>query len=318
MGISNSTNFNQTRDQIITDALTSIGVLRPGGTAQTSDINFCSNWLNKIVKSWEGQGIHLWKEAEGTLFLLPNISTYTIGTGSGNIAGTNTVETYTSAAASGATLTVNSTVGMTVGDQIGVELDNGTRQWTTIQSITSTTVLVLTTPVSSAASSGVTVCSYTNECEKPMHISSARLRISDSAAGVDRPVYIKGIDEFEQIPSKTTTGKANQMLYRPLLTTGTIQLWPVPDTVSDRLEFSYVEMIDDFDASSDNSDLPTEWLDCLTLTLMHKIAKAYGKDKDIRAELKAEAAEAIVNMQLWDTSQGSYRVVPNYRDDDIS
>lgn len=312
MSTSGSTNFNQTRNEIVTDALTGLGVLRPGGTATTNDINYCSNWLNKIVKSWEGQGIHMWKEAEGTLFLLTNVNTYTIA-GTGNVAGIDVVETTLTAAASTTSLTVTSTTGMTAADQIGIELDDGTRQWTTIVSVDSSTGLTITASVSSAASSGNTIFTYTTAVSKPMHISSARFRNTD---GTDRMVFLKGRDEFMQIPNKTTTGKINQAFYTPGLTSGTIYVWPTPDAVSDRLKFSYVKLIEDFDAAGDNPDFPTEWLLTLTKSLMYCIARTYGKTNQDIMQLKQEADQSLIEMQLWDAGQGSLRVVPNYRDDD--
>ena len=54
-----STSFSQTRDQISTDALMLLGIYGSEDTPNTNDLNICSNLLNKMLKGWEGQGIHL-------------------------------------------------------------------------------------------------------------------------------------------------------------------------------------------------------------------------------------------------------------------
>ncbi len=312
MASSGSYDFTQTRDQIITDALTALGVVRPGGTVGTNDLNYCSNQLNKIIKAWEGQGIHMWKETEGTVFLRTGVNTYTLSSSSTDQAGDNVVETYLTAAASGTTLTVTSTTGMTAADNIGIELDDGTRQWTTIVSVDSTTSLTLTASISSAAASGNTVFTYTTHITLPLYISSARFRDSN---GTDRPIFIRGRDEFMQIPDKTNTGKMNQIFYAPGISSGLLYVWPTPDTVDDRLKISYMKQIEDFDSGSNTADFPTEWLDCITLNLMHRVAKTYSKDEKDRQQIKEDAAEALMQMQLWDTDSGSSRIVPNYRDE---
>ncbi len=315
MATSGSTNFTQTRNEIIADALTTLGVYRPGATVATVDYNFCSNWLNKIVKEWEAQGIHIWAEKEGTLFLREDVNTYTLSSSSTDNAGDDTVETTLSAAASSSatTLTLTATTGMTAADVIGIELDDGTRQWTTIVSVDSSTALTITTGLTSAASSGNTVFTYTTHASKPLHISSARFRNSD---GNDRIITIKGRDDFMAISTKTTSGKINTLMYAPGLTSTTVYVWPTPDSTADRLKYSYVRMLEDFDASSDNPDFPTEWLSALTLTLMWRVSRTYGKDRQAIQELKADAIEALIEMQLWDSGSGSTTVAPAYRDDE--
>ena len=57
---------------------------------------------------------------------------------------------------------------------------------------------------------------------------------------------------------------------------GTIFLWPRPDTVSDTLKISCVLPLQDFDASGNNADLPTEWLDTIVWNLAKRLIPSYG------------------------------------------
>lgn len=311
MTTSNSTDFNQTRDQIISDALIGLGVYRPGATISTVDYNYCSNILNKLVKAWQGQGIHMWKATEGTLFLVNGQNKYTLSSTSTDLAGDNVVETTLTADGSGTSLTVTSTSGMITGDTIVICLDDNTLQSTTI-TVNSSTSLTLGTTLTSACSSGARVATYTTHATRPTHISSARFNNSD---GTDRMIYLRGRDEFMLIPNKEITGKVNQAFYSPNISDGTLYVWPTPDSVTERIKYSYIKMIQDFDASADNPDFPTEWLDCLTLNLMYRVAKPYGRDADDRQQLKADADESLLNMQLWDGGQGSTRICQTYRDE---
>jgi len=317
MATSSSTNYNQTRNEIISDALALLGVIGiANGTMETptaGDITFCSGILNKMVKAWQAQGIHLWKEREGTVFLREDVNTYTLSSSSTDKAGIDAVETTLSAAAtSGAsTITVTSSTGMSVSDNIGIELDDGTRQWTTISSISTTTITLATTLTDDAAS-GNTVFTYTTAVGRPLNITGARFRNAD---GTDRPVTLMGRTEFMQIPNKTTTGKTNSIFYSPQLSNGKLYVWPTPDDVADRLKISYIASIEDFDSSTDDPDFPAEWLEALTYNLAVRIAPSYGKRLSKNdPEIIAVAADALLRMQLWDSEQASIQIVPNSHD----
>lgn len=313
MAISGSNNFNQTRDEIIADALITLGVYRPGATIRAADLNICSNLLNKMVKAWDAKGIHMWSEIEGTLFLTSGINKYTISPTATNISGDNVTETYLTAAASGTSLTVNSILGISANDNIGIVLDNNTIQWTTVSGTPTGSTVALVGSLSSAASSGNNIFAFTNRSQKPINVSTCRFTNSD---GTDRPVYMRGRDEFMSIPSKNTSGKINQVFYTAGITDGTMYVWPTPDSCSDRLRFSYSRMLDDFDTGTDNPDFPSEWLETITLNLAVRAARVYGKNIKEIADIIQEAQTSLIDMQMWDINNGSIRITPSYRDDD--
>jgi len=313
MAVSSSDNFNLTRNEIIADVLVTLGVYRPGATVSTADYNICSNMLNKLVKSWDAQGIHMWSQVEGTLFLTDGQNKYTLSSSASDRSGNDVVETTLTAAASTTSLTVTSTTGMTAADNIGIVLDDNTLHWTTIVSVDSSTGLTITAAPASSGASGNGVFTYTTHASKPINISSVRLRDSN---GTDRPVYLRGRDEFMSIPSKSNEGKTNQVHYTAGRDTGTIYLWPTPDSVSDRLKYTYTRMIYDLDSGSDNADFPSEWLDCIHANLAYKVAGIYGKSAQERAVLRQDAKETLIEMQLLDVDAGSVRIVPSYRDDE--
>lgn len=78
MATSGSIDYNQTRNEIISDSLQLLGVIGSGETANANDITLCSSFLNKMVKAWQAQGIHLWKETTATVTLVADTYSYTI------------------------------------------------------------------------------------------------------------------------------------------------------------------------------------------------------------------------------------------------
>jgi hypothetical protein len=62
MATSGSIDFAVTRDNIIEDALSEIGIFREGAditsSEYTSTVTYAARVLNRMVKSWMGQGFH--------------------------------------------------------------------------------------------------------------------------------------------------------------------------------------------------------------------------------------------------------------------
>jgi len=76
--ISGDTSFNQTALQLVTDSLQLLGVVGSNETPNSGDLSFCYNILNKMIKAWQAQGIHLFTEAEATLPLTSNVGIYAL------------------------------------------------------------------------------------------------------------------------------------------------------------------------------------------------------------------------------------------------
>lgn len=310
MTTSNSTNFSQTRNEIIADSLVLLGVYSPGDTIDTKDYTFCSNILNKMVKSWESQGIHLWTGQEGAIFLKANQHFYSLKNTSVDISGDDPIFTHITSSSTGTSLTVDSTTGMTAADNIGIVLDDNTIQWTTIVTINSTTVITINTALTDTASIDNNVFVFTNRIDRPLHITSVRYRDS---GGTERIIKIRGRDEYMAIPNKDAEGPANQGFFSPKVADALFYTWPVCDDVNDCLTISYTRRIQDFDASTDTPDLPQEWLEPITYNLSLRIAPAYGiSTQKLNPDISVIALNSLMEMQLWDAEEGSTRIIPNY------
>jgi len=86
MSTSGLYNFTVTRDEIITDALATCGVIDAGETITTSDKTRCTFVLNMILKSLPIETWLLWCYTDVAVTLVSGTSTYTIGP-SGTVVG---------------------------------------------------------------------------------------------------------------------------------------------------------------------------------------------------------------------------------------
>ncbi len=311
MATSNSVNFNETRDQIIQDALELLNVVDAGGIIQSTDTDRGIRSLNQLMKAWQAEGIKLWNKKQAAIFLQKSQASYILGaTDHAALVSDYQTTTTTAAAVLGAsTIDVTSATGMAISDNIGIELDDGTRQWTTITNISSLT-LTLNTTLTAAAASGVTVITYTTKLNRPLQITSAR--VLDLDANSERITDMISYADYFDIPNKVATGTPNQVMYdRSMITTGTAYVWPIPDGVTNILRISISELIEDFDASTDDPDVPQEWLLALSYNLAVYMAPFYGKYTELPA-IKALADELKHNVLWYDNEISALSFEPDF------
>jgi len=313
MTTSNSTDFTQTRDQIIADALSLLGRLGEGETPTTNALSFCSNILNKLIKQWETQ-LHLWTTSEGTVFCNPGQNTYRLSpTGDYACDDTTLVTNQITTASSGSSCVVTSTTGINVGDTIGIELDTGTRFWTTVASVPNSTTVNLVGSMTGTASVNNTVFSYTSNIGRPIDIRSARRRIGIFDSESDNEIRMTGRSDFMGIVNKNTPGFPNRGFYTAQRDQGILYVWPTPDDCTTRIQISYARSIQDFDTGTDTPDLPQEWLFALTYNLARAAAPAYGINltKSDPNDIINLAVSSLEELKAWDAENSNIYIVPD-------
>jgi hypothetical protein len=314
LATSNSINYSQNRNELISDALQLLGVIGAGESASANDITFCSAILNKMVKAWEAQGIHLWKESEAIIAVIPGKNKYTLAASNGDIIGDNPVETTLTASASGATLTLSDTTGMTAADNIVITLDDDTHHSTTIVSVDTPTQVTITSAVASVASSGNCVFTYTAAAGRPLNVNNCRYKYNN---GIERAMLKMGRSEFMALPNKSMSAPCTAFYYTPQLSNGYLYVYPTPSEPNDTLHISYQKSIQDFDGAADDPDFPQEWLEAITYNLAARVAPAYGLTlSKVNPDILGIAQSSLANAELWDTEEGSVRIVPNNRFDE--
>lgn len=312
VAVPSTINFVETRDELIEDALRLAGVLDIERTPSASVSASADRTLDSYLKHLMSRGLQLWRATEGVLFLNQDDESYDVGSdGDEACRVSDLVATaLNGAAASSATsLTVDSTSGMAVSDRIGVELTAGTRYWTTIATIPTSTTLTLTAGLSGAASDDATVYTYTTKIERPVRILSMRRRDSD---GIEVPVTLIGREEYFEQSNKASDGKIVMAHYSPQLENGILYVWPTADDVTDQIRFTFERVIEDVDSGTDEFDFPVEWLEALKYGLALRLAHKYGKLDRIQY-LKPEAEQKERELLNFDVEGTSVFISPDYR-----
>jgi hypothetical protein len=312
MATSSSYNYTDDRDTVIKDAMALIGAIGASDSPDQADIDLCSRILNRMLKAWDNQGLHIWTTREATLFLNKDVNKYTIGSAGSAHATESYVSTELAVAlaASGTAVTVDSTTGMTANDNILIVQDDNSFFATTIASVDSGTTLTLTAGVDSAAAIDSEVYTYTTKIQRPLRIGSGRTQTLDSSSEVPMQTLTR-LDYFN-LPSKTTSGFPNHYYYDAQREdTGDLYVWSQPDT-SIIMNFTYNRKIQDVDAATDNFDVPSEWLEALTYNLAYRIAPAFGmaQGEDYQ-HVRAMAKEFLFDAWSYDTDIGSVTLQPD-------
>jgi hypothetical protein len=287
MTTSSSYDFSLNARQIIAEALELIGELPAGENPKPEDEVTCLRTLNQMIKAWQAEEIYLWKYVEAALFLEYNGYSYDIGPSGDNITSSWVKTEIAVAADSGdLTITVDSDDGISDGDYIGIELDDGTLQWTTVNGVPAADVVTITAALTDDVAIDNHVYTYTTKLQRPLGITEARIR---NASGYERPILIKSRDEYLRLPNKESTGSANQVYYDNKLTNGKLFVWPACGDVKEYIKFTAKIPIEDFDSATNDPDFPQEWLMALSWNLATLIAPKFGKSLEDKFDLRAIA-----------------------------
>lgn len=313
MSSSGSYDFVLTRDNIIKMAYQHIGLLGEGESLNSSQQTEGALLLNSIVKLRAADGMPLWALKRGTL--LPTTGVSSVATNS-HVVTTYDSTYLASAASSGAgTITVNAIGNIANGDQIGVELDSGDMQWTTVNGAPAGAVITLTATLTGDAAANNRVYAYTasaDRVQRPLRIVEANLlHVSDDTSHTLEQIA-RG--DYYALGSRASEGIPNQLYYEPSLGTntadpataaswyGTLYFYPRFNSGEYVIEFTYHRPFQDFDAAGDHPDFPQEFYLPLMLELAAILGPKAGVPIEERRALFAEA-------QLY-REEALYTVVP--------
>lgn len=310
MATSGSYDFSMNRNTVITAAWRLLGFRDPT-TPTPDEITHISRNLNMMLKSWQNQDVGLWLTR--TLYLIPahETASYSMSSAGAN-ATTSLVETEIKTAGSSGdtTITVDSITGILNNDFIGIQLDDGTRQWTTVSGAPSGYVVTLAAALTDDVAVDNTIKVYTTKAQRPLRIIEARWRNAD---GNDTPLTIGNRDDYNTISDKTTISTPNMVFYDPQLTTGVLYVWPKPETVDGLIIMTVVYPIQDMDAATDDLEIPVQWLEAVIYNLAVRLAPQWPEQVSIQyfRELKEQAYLSLENAKMEDR-EVSYTFTPNW------
>lgn len=269
--------FSYNRDQIIRRAARLVNAIAAGDTPGPTLVLDFSDALNAMVKEWQASGIHVWTQTEATLFLNVNQTSYTIGpSGNGRVIGTYFTTTTTAPTPSGFTIVpVANTANINIGDAVGIILDHGGIQWTTITALTSSSISIQLALQDSVQANG-SLYTYTPIITiRPTRILSARRFVF--ASGIITPIDPPlSRQDYHNLTSLVNTGPVTQWFYDPQIPNGIMNVWPAPSDLTASLQFTYMRPLQIYQVAGDTSDFPDEWVNTLVYGLAYTMAPEFA------------------------------------------
>ena len=309
MATSGSVNFATSRDSLIKYALLNVGGIGEGDTPTSTQYTDGAVYLNMIMKSWHNDGMPLWALKEGYILPVSDTNSINLGPSGGHATLTYTHTTLgADEAAAQTSLTVSSITGITNGDYLGIELDDGSVQWTTVNGVPSGTTVVATTALTGAASSGNHVYAYTTKIQRPVKILEATRW--DEGTNNDSPVVVRTHNEWFNQSSKESEGEPNTLWYDPQLTQGIAKIWPRFENGNSVIKIWFHRPYEDFDAAGDEPDCPQEFYMALLWQLSWALSPSWSVPLDERRQWLAEAEKLKQEALAFNMEEGSLMISP--------
>ena len=293
MATSGSYDYSRTAAQIIQAAYEDLGVVAPGGTVASADSTMALARLNMLTKQWQGNsdlapGLKIHSRQRVSLFLAKGQQSYLVGPASSDARATTQYGRTTISAAEAAgqtTISITSntdtttspgtTVTMTASDIVGIELDNGTIQWTTISGTPASTMDVAVA-LTGAAAAGNYVWWFTSRAQRFPLIESAVLR-DENNNDTPLPVYTEVRQYDLGVADKHADGQPTSILVEPLRIATRVTCNSQPTDVTSQIVMTVLYPAEDYDTTSDDIAFPQEWFAALSWELALRLAPAKGR-----------------------------------------
>lgn len=300
MATSGTFGWNLNTDQIIRGALRLLSAIQSGETPPADEYQDALDALNGLTKHWQASGIHVWTEADATLFFQPGQYQYRLGVGSPDAAVVSSAWSQTAllanVAAGATTITVASATpvvttatAIAAGDRVGIWLAGGGTFWTTVTGV-SGLVVSLAAGLAGPALLGAYVITYAPGPGfiRPLKVPAGRrYQFAGGAGGypIETPMMIMSRIDYAAQPQKNVPGIPTQWFYDPQIgqvssgqvaaPLGVMNVWPAPVNNLSAMKFTGMFPLQDFSTQANTADLPQEWISTLRYNLAVELAPEY-------------------------------------------
>jgi hypothetical protein len=263
---------------IISRSLKDIGALESGETPAADAAQDAFEMLNDLLDQWSNEGMMVYYQTEIIFPVVNGQTQYTIGPGgqigaifTGSISGDTLTVTGISSGAiavgqtlSGTGIAANTTITAFKTGAGGNVNETGTYTVSIPQTAASTTI--------------------NGFYQRPTQINSAFVRINTNSNGVpilngglDYPVAVIGLDQYEMIGLKTLSGPwPKAIYYQPTAQLGNVFVWPNPS--QGELHLFCDTQFSKFMTLSNEINLPPGFNMALRWCLAERLMPMYGKN----------------------------------------
>jgi hypothetical protein len=321
MALSASFDFTLARSDLIPMALRKLGVLAEGQSASTNQTTTASLALNVMLKAWQSDGVPLWYIKTGYIYPVTGVNFMGLSASGGSHASEELILTAltAAAAASAGSITVSTTaaddvVGTTTNsDIVGIELDDGTVQWTTISAGGGTTSLTLGANLDSAAAVGNRVYAYTTKMHKPQGILDLyRVEASSGNRVQLDPLPRSTLQGYQLLTEGTPTSWSyiETVTAVPGTSQGNFMFWPRHANGDYYFEIRFQHPFDDMDADANNLSFPSAWLEAIVYGLALRLTDEYQVPDNVYKRIMNAASTTWLKAEEATTEGTSIYIQP--------
>ena len=136
--------------------------------------------------------------------------------------------------------------------------------------------------------------------DKPLSIVKGHRHQNDS--GIDVPLTRLSRKEYDMLGLKTSTGPTTQIYYQPGQTSGTLWLYPTPDTYT--ATYAYLDLwvqtaIPDVINTTDVPVIPNEWYRTLVYAIAEDLMPEYRVPIQTQQMITLKAKELYQKLEDW-------------------
>lgn len=309
MATSNSVNFSLARNELIREAYSLIGIAVDGEPLESDDIDKAARKLNIMLKAWMAYGIKLWKRNSQSLTLVAGQNSYTFGE---KAHGTATDISVSSRIVDSNANFLHDNI--SVGDMAySFAFGSAIARTATVTAIVSNSRIDLSNNIFELTGQPYIITDADVPMTRPLRILECNRKDSSGNETTINPLTL---NEFDNLPNKTSQGTPVNYFYDPTIKNGTFYLWQTPDaaTVAEyTIEIVYNAPIEDMDNLDDELDFPQEWYEAVIYGLAYRLAPENGLAQSERLMLKQDAIEALDLARDYDAEDGSLYIQPEVR-----
>lgn len=248
--------------------------------------------LVSMIQAWQASGIHVWCEEECILFPQPGQPLYRIGgpTGDHVTLFDSLIQTtlITAAVAGDLAIALASASGIQSGDNIGIQMENGTNFWTTVDGAPSGSVVAITDAIPSTAIAGAIVFDYTTPLIRPLRVMAGRRY--NYLSQIENSMMVWARLDYEAQPNKTTLGALTAFFFDPQTSptayqasqqgSALVNLWSNPQNNQFGFRFTAQRPLATPADLSSSLDFPVEWQNAIVFNLAVDLWPEFGKEPD--------------------------------------
>lgn len=303
--------FQMTLTEIISDALGIVQIGVDGEEVEPEYYKRMVNVVNRCVLEMQAKGLHLTSYKVGYLFLQPDQYKYVI-------EDENSTNEYWSRQlsadeATGQTvLSIDGADDLEVDDIIGITLDDGSIQWTTVDSIDSVTPTVtIADALTGDAGEDNYIFNYRTALRQISRVHQMWRR--DNYVN-DVPITQLSQQEYDVLPFKTTSpGLPSQWYYHRALPKGVLYLWTIPVNSTYIIGFWYECKLGQMKDATDTMDLDQFYYPAFTYLCALRACDTFGLSSEVKASVKVTADELMSEALSYDDEGSPVKITPNYR-----